>query len=62
MTPRQLIEQAVKLIAADRKIAVDSFSDARGVVRDVYDRRIIADYDRFLKPARRYLRGSRRAT
>ena len=56
MTERQLIELAVKLVDADRKIAVDSFSDTNGRITNIDDRKIVRDYDRFLKPARAWLK------
>lgn len=56
LTERQLIKLAVKLIEDEREIAISSFTDVNGRITNVDDRKIVRSYDRFLKPARDWLR------
>lgn len=60
LTERQLIKLGVKLIEAERAVVVDSYTDLIGAhvgkVTDFEARRWIREYDRFLKPARAWLR------
>ncbi len=52
---RALLTQAVAIIEAERASIVFSFAENDGKVRDYYAKRWILRYDRFLKPARKYL-------
>lgn len=60
LTERQLIALAVKLVEAERDVIVSSYTDLigshKGKVTDYDARRWIRGYDRFLKPARAWLR------
>lgn len=56
MTPRQLIAKAEKIIAIERKISFDSYRDVDGRITNIDERAIIANYDRWLKSARAWLK------
>ena len=52
---RALLTQAVAIIEDERASIVSSFAENDGKVRDYDARTWIRRYDRFLKPARKYL-------
>jgi len=51
-----LLREAVAIIEEDREVLVSSFKDMDGCVRDPDGLRWLRKYDRFLKPARAYLK------
>lgn len=56
---RQLIQRAVTVVEAEREIIVGSFTVLggrnKGRITDRVARRWLRSYDKFLRPARRYL-------
>jgi hypothetical protein len=52
ITTKQVIRDAITIVEIERKILVDSFKEADGVVRDSQAKRELGKYDRFLERAR----------
>lgn len=60
-TGRSLLAHAVRLIERERRIIVRDCTDPKtGVVDEEPDRAWLASYDRFLKPARAWLKRAKR--